>query len=169
MSAAREAVQRPALLHIGEAARELGVTTRTLRYWEEMGLVSPSAHTEGGERLYTATELERAAHIRELQKLAGLSLGDIRAVLDTEARLDDIRAAYHADTSAASRRQLTLEAIEATERLLGRVDERLSHLESFRSRLANKLARRRQHLMELEREEGSRPSRPNPRRKGGRG
>jgi DNA-binding transcriptional MerR regulator len=169
MSTPRDAVQPASLLHIGEAARELGVTTRTLRYWEEMGLVAPSAHGGGGERLYTVTELERAAHIRELQKLAGLSLGDIRAVLDTEARLDDIRAAYRADASPGSRRQLTMQAIEATEGLLGRIDERLSHLKGFRSRLADKLARRRQHLMELEREEGSRPSRPNRRKQGGRG
>lgn len=156
MKAAGATLRPPAVLHIGEVARHLGVTTRTLRYWEEIGLVAPSAHSSGGERLYTAAELDRLAHVRDLQKLVGLSLGDIRAVLDTEAVLDDIRAAYHADTSTGSRRQLTTQAIEARERLLSRIDERLSHLQGFRARLADKLARTQQHIADLEREESSR-------------
>ena len=161
MSATEPAGIRPAvLMRIGEAARELGVTTRTLRYWEEIGLISPSAHRGGGERLYTTAEVERIAHIRELQKLVGLPLADIRAVLDTEERLDDIRSAYRADASTGSRRQLIAQAIEATERLLGRIDERLTRLRGFRSQLADKLARMQQHVAELEGQQSHSPSAP---------
>ncbi len=138
-----------AALQIGEAARALGVTPRTLRYWEEMGLLAPAAHRGGGERRYSESELERARHVRDLQRLAGLSLGDIRAVLETEAHIDDLRAAYRSDASAGGRRQLMTEAIQATEQLLGRIDERLAHLEDFRARLAERLQHRRQHLVDL--------------------
>ena len=84
---------------------------------------------------------------------AALPLADIRAVLDTEARLDDIRSAYHADASTGSRRQLTTQAIEATERMLTRIDERLTRLRGFRRQLADKLARMQAHVAELGREE----------------
>lgn len=163
MAVIQKAVMRPAaLVRIGEAARELGVTTRTLRYWEEMGLISPAAHSGGGERLYTAAEVERISHIRELQKVVGLSLADIRAVLDTEQRLDDIRSAYHSDASAGSRRQLTAQAIVATEGLLSRIDERLMRLEGFRDQLAANLARMKEHVAALEGEKSPAPDAGSP-------
>ena len=42
----------PVLWRIGEVAKLTGVTTRTLRYWEELGLLQPASRTEGGERVY---------------------------------------------------------------------------------------------------------------------
>jgi MerR family transcriptional regulator, repressor of the yfmOP operon len=169
MPSSQSAGGLPARLPIGEAARELGVTTRTLRYWEEMGLVAPAAHSAGGERLYGTGELERLAHIRDLQKLAGLSLGDIRAVLQTEETLDSIRVAYRADPSIGSRRKLTKQAVDATQLLLDRIDRRLEHLQTFRSQLADKLARRQQHVEDLVSSEPAHPSRPAPVRKGDQG
>jgi DNA-binding transcriptional MerR regulator len=43
----------PSTLRIGEVAKATGLTTRTLRYWEQLGLLSPDSHRESGERLYT--------------------------------------------------------------------------------------------------------------------
>jgi DNA-binding transcriptional MerR regulator len=59
---------------IGEVAEAAGVSTRTLRYYEELGLVSPSGHSPGGARRYSDADLARVLRIRELQHLVGFNL-----------------------------------------------------------------------------------------------
>lgn len=66
---------------IGELAREVGVTVRTLHHYDEMGLVSPSARTPTGYRLYGEEELVRLQQVLSLRQL-GLSLKEIRTSLD---------------------------------------------------------------------------------------
>ena len=67
-------------LQIGELARRATVTLRTVRYYEEKGLLSPSVVTSGGIRLYSAKEVNRLVFIRRLTAL-GLSLDEIRPSL----------------------------------------------------------------------------------------
>src|SRR5664280_1115846 len=74
----------PVVLRIGEVAKLTGLTTRTLRYWEEQGLISPSSYRGRGERLYSATDMARVTRIRDLQELLGFSLAEVRVVLETE-------------------------------------------------------------------------------------
>src|ERR1700735_2069651 len=59
MGGRRAATQAaPVLWRIGEVAKQTGVTTRTLRYWEELGLLQPASRTDGGERVYGGGEGE---------------------------------------------------------------------------------------------------------------
>ena len=84
MTGKRSATQvSPVLWRIGEVAKLTGVTTRTLRYWEELGLLHPASRTEGGERLYAAADMRRVTRIRDLQELLGFSLDEVKAVLST--------------------------------------------------------------------------------------
>jgi len=62
---------------VGELARRTGLSVRTLHYYDEIGLLSPSARTASGHRLYTAGDVARLQQIRSLRQL-GLSLGEIR-------------------------------------------------------------------------------------------
>jgi DNA-binding transcriptional MerR regulator len=97
----KAAVAEEPRLRIGEVAKQTGVTARTLRYWEEIGLLEPFAHRGGGERLYSVAELERVTHIRELQDLLGLTLAEIAEVLAAEDALERARrAARRADAEA---------------------------------------------------------------------
>ncbi len=136
-------------LRIGEVAQRAGVTTRTLRYWEQIGLVAPSGHLQGGHRLYSARELERVLRIRELQGLLGLSLAEIRAVLETDDVLDRLRSAYREGARTDRRRSLLDEAIAANERLIGRLDDTLARIEAFRRERAAKGERLRARAVEL--------------------
>lgn len=63
-------------MYIGELARHTGVSTRSLRYYEEKGLLRPSRLTNG-YRSYDADAVERVRHIRQLLS-SGLGVGDIR-------------------------------------------------------------------------------------------
>ena len=62
---------------VGEVAKKMGVTVRTLQYYDKEGLLSPSAESEGGRRLYTDKDLVMLHQIISLKSL-GFSLDDIK-------------------------------------------------------------------------------------------
>lgn len=133
------------MLRIGEVAKLTGLTTRTLRYWEELGLLAPSGYRQTGERLYTPVDMARVGRIRDLQELLGFSLAEVRVVLDTEDVdvLDRVRLEYPV-VDDARRRQLVDDAIEANDRLLARLDATLERIQAFRDERAQKAARLRE-------------------------
>jgi len=65
-------------MRIGEVAERIGVTTRTLRYYEEVGLVTPTSRSTGGTRRYSEQDYARVLRIRELQALMGFNLDEVR-------------------------------------------------------------------------------------------
>lgn len=74
-----------ALLKIGEVARRAGVTLRTIRYYQSLGLIRAACRTAGGMHLYHPEACDRAQLIRDLRKL-DVSLGTIRTLLEAERR-----------------------------------------------------------------------------------
>ena len=72
---------RPTAMKVGELARRTGVSVRTLHYYDEISLLSPSHHTAAGHRLYGAADVVRLQQIRSRQQL-GLSLDEVSACLD---------------------------------------------------------------------------------------
>ena len=54
----------PGLLRIQEVAAEVGLTPRSIRYYEEVGLLEPAARSEGAYRLYDESDIERLRFIR---------------------------------------------------------------------------------------------------------
>jgi DNA-binding transcriptional MerR regulator len=137
-------------MSIGELAQKTGLSPRTLRYYEECGLVAPAARCGGGRRLYAPDVLDRLRRIRELQDLLGFSLEEIRQVIAAEERVRELRARYHREEDAASRRQVLEEAIALAEALLALVDRRRAGLEAMRADLGERLARYRRLLRELQ-------------------
>ena len=142
-------------MRIGELAKRAGLTTRTLRYWEEFGLVKPTDHRFSGERLYSKAELERVIHVRELQELLGLTLAEIRIVLDSEDAVERARSARQAGASPARRVALLEQAIEAHSRLIERIDDRLARIAAFRDEWVQRGERMRERLEELRSEVGA--------------
>ena len=70
---------------VRELADEFAITTRTLRYYEELGLLAPAEYSTGGARRYAEQDVARLLRIRELQELLGFDLGEIKVVLGAEA------------------------------------------------------------------------------------
>ncbi|HEY6624929.1 MAG TPA: MerR family transcriptional regulator [Acidimicrobiales bacterium] len=146
-------VDKSPTLRIGEVAKATGLTTRTLRYWEQLGLLSPSSHRESGERLYNASAIERVGRIRELQNLLGFSLAEVKVVLDAEDDLERIRSDYRANkTDPRRRRDLLVELIAANDTLLERLDDTVGRIRAFRDERADKGKRMRKTLRELDAE-----------------
>ncbi|MEV5549166.1 MerR family transcriptional regulator [Streptomyces sp. NPDC052309] len=74
-------------MQIGEVAARTELSLRTIRHYEETGLVVPSARSQGGFRLYTETDVQRLMVIRRMKPL-GFSLDQMRDLLDATDRLD---------------------------------------------------------------------------------
>jgi DNA-binding transcriptional MerR regulator len=99
-------------MHIGEVAARIGLSLRTIRYYEEVGLAVPSARSEGGFRLYTEDDVERLRVVMQMKPL-GFSLEEMRdllGLLDAGDAADPARlGAFRqqaAERVAALRRQL---------------------------------------------------------------
>lgn len=105
----------PEFMTVGEVAKKMGVTVRTLQYYDREGILSPSAESEGGRRLYTDKDLITLHQIISLKSL-GFSLDDIkRRLLSLETPADVAKAlTEQADDVRKKIEQLTssLAAIE---------------------------------------------------------
>lgn len=85
------------LLRIGEVARRCGVSTRTLRYYEEMDLLRPVTTTDGGFRLYDESAVERVERILRLRDSLHFTLEEIRTTLDADDRVRAMRSTAGSD------------------------------------------------------------------------
>lgn len=90
-------------MQIGEAAERVGLSIRTIRHYEDAGLVVPSARSEGGFRLYTEPDLDRLRVVRRMKPL-GFTLEEMRDLLRI---LDDLATA-HDDERAALQDRLAM-------------------------------------------------------------
>jgi DNA-binding transcriptional MerR regulator len=132
----------PKLHQIGEVAERVGLSLRTVRYYEEMGLISPAQRTEGGFRLYSDAEIERLQLIKHMKPL-GFT---VQAMLELLQARDTLHGSQANDT-AKQQAITTLGrfAAEAGER----VDElhaQLDRAEDFAGQLSRELRRHRRAL-----------------------
>ncbi len=137
-------------IRIGEAASRLGVSTRTLRYYEEMGLLAPQGRQSGGFRVYGEEEVGRLERIRELKDLLGFDLVEIKEILTAEDELASLRREYFSDPDDDARRSSILErALEINTRLRSLVGSKMARLEGMRSSLEERARAYRKAMREL--------------------
>ncbi len=135
------------LLGIGAAAARAGVSERALRYYQQLGLLTPCASTPGGMRRYSEADLARVARIRQLQSLLGLNLDEIAIVLRNEDRMTAIRNAYHDERATdAVRRDLAAESLRLQQELRATVQAKRDAIESFLVDLDERIGRIRDFL-----------------------
>jgi DNA-binding transcriptional MerR regulator len=106
----------PRLLRIQEVAAEIGVTTRTIRYYEEIGLLRPAARSVGDYRLYDESDVQRIRYIRELRDVAGFSLAEVEQMLEDEEARARNRVIYRSTEDVAVRRRIVTENLERANR-----------------------------------------------------
>jgi len=139
-------------LRIGDVAKLAGTTPRTIRYYEEIGLL-PNApeRPSGGHRLYTQAEVERLREVMRLKELLGVSLDELRDLLTAEEARAAVRAQLRRDDVHPERRQELLEeALGHIDRQLELVEHRASELAKLRKELCTTRRRVLTRLHELE-------------------
>ena len=110
------------VMQIGEVATRTELSLRSLRHWEEVGLLTPSGRTDGGFRLYTESDVDKILVIRRMKPL-GFSLDEMRAVMADLEVLDDAAADEPALRAARERLgAVSQEAVERRQRLVRQLD-----------------------------------------------
>ena len=132
---------------IGEVAERVGITTRTIRYYEELGLLgSPAARAKGAHRLYTEADITRLEELLRLRDLLGLTLEELVALAEAEEARAALRNQWAESASDVERAQIVEAAIPLVERQLDLVRTRQQKLADFADELTERmrLLRRRQ-------------------------
>jgi MerR family transcriptional regulator, repressor of the yfmOP operon len=136
-------VSAETLLRIGDVAEQVGTTTRTIRYYEEIGLLPGSAgRASGAHRAYTDADVERLRHILRLKELLGVSLEDLKLLVEAEDARAALRAEFRDDDTDARRRHEILEqALAYVDRQLELVRARRADIEHLEGELAERRER----------------------------
>lgn len=150
----------PRLLRIAEVAELVGLTSRAIRYYEELGLLKPAARSEGAYRLYDADDVERLRTIRRLRDDAGFSLAEVGQLLEDEVARARDRARFRASHDHAEQLALTRGAIERADRQLALLEEKAARLAEMVEDARARQARLRARLADLE---AGAPEGPGPR------
>lgn len=141
--------ENEARFRIGEVAEQAGVSTRTLRYYQELGLLDPAGSSPGGSRRYSASDVARLARILELRDVMGFDLDRINAILHAEDRLAELREEVLAGVSRQRHRDVVVEAITINNGMRAQVADKLEVLQSFLAELEAKAARYRRIAADL--------------------
>ena len=141
----------PRLLRIQEVAAEVGLTTRSIRYYEEIGLLEPAARSDGDYRLFDASDLERLRFIKSLRDDAGFSLAQVGQMLEDEAARARNRERLAHTTDPAERKLYLDEALARVERQIALLDAKADRIASMIEDARARERRIRAGLAELER------------------
>ncbi len=126
---------------VDDVVRRLGVTPRTLHYYEEVGLIAPFGRTGGGHRLYDDEVIARLSHILRLKDILGYSLQEIRLVLEAEEQLDRLKITYRSDLSDDARSMVLDESARLLDNIVGTINDKIDKLEAMKSAFEERLAR----------------------------
>jgi DNA-binding transcriptional MerR regulator len=135
-------------MRIGAVAERTGVTPRTIRYYEEIGLLAGGERRKGEHRSYDETDIERLQELTRLRDLLNLSLDGLKQLIEAEEARAALRRAWHETDSPSERLRIVEAALPHIETQLELVRRRKQELQALETELADKrkrlLARRRE-------------------------
>jgi DNA-binding transcriptional MerR regulator len=146
-----------AYLQIGEVAERTSVTQRTLRFYEEKGLLRPPTRMEGGFRLYSEDDVRRVKHIRRLQDLLGVTLAEIKEMVEAEAVLRELKAQYRPESDIAEKKKQLQKAIDVVTRQHGIVSQKAEQMSEMKAHLEERLRTFARWMGELETQKSKAP------------
>ncbi len=139
----------PLLYTIDQVATRTELTKRTLRYYEEVGLLPPTERTEGNYRRYSEADVQHLERIKNLRNLLGFTLSEIRILLEAEDERGFIKIAYRQETDEPTKIAHLDRADELIRGQLQLIEQKLAGLEQMRRLLVEKIAHHEQMRQEL--------------------
>jgi MerR family transcriptional regulator, repressor of the yfmOP operon len=138
-------------MRIGEVAEQTGLTPRTIRYYEEIGLLGPGTEPreQGKHRCYTSADVERIAEIVRLRDLLGLSLDQLSRLVEAETARAEIRREIKETDDPGRKRQLITQAHGHITTQLILVRSRVAELSKLEVELAERQLLCEQKLTKL--------------------
>jgi DNA-binding transcriptional MerR regulator len=136
------------MIRIGEVAVRTGVTPRTIRYYEEIGLLAGGDRRKGSHRVYDDADVERISELKRLRDLLNLSLDELKQLLEAEEARAALRRRFRATESDVERLEIVEAAVPYVDTQLALVRRRKEELAKLEDELVDKrrrlLARRRE-------------------------
>jgi DNA-binding transcriptional MerR regulator len=127
-------------IRIGELAERVGVTPRTIRYYEELGLLAGGEERpKGSHRLYSEADVARRSELIRLRDLLGLTLEELVALAEAEEARAALRDQWHGDPTDEERIAILDRAAELVRQQLELVHARREKLDEFAAELEAKL------------------------------
>ncbi len=138
-------------LRIGEVAELTGTTPRTIRYYEEIGLLGCAPErAQGKHRVYTQADVDRVREIIRLRDLLGLSLDQLKQLLEAESARAHLRDELAQTEEPAERKRILEELLAHISGQLTLVQSRLTELTDLAAELGDKQRRVKQKIRELD-------------------
>ena len=139
-------------LRIGDVAKLAGVTPRTIRYYEEIGLLpAPAAREPGAHRTYAPSDVERLTELIRLKNLLGISLDGLKDLIEAEDVRAALRREWHQGVEDPVRRREIMEQLDRhAARQLELVRARRDEIAALEAELLSRRKRIRRRLRELE-------------------
>ena len=128
-------------LRIEAVARRTGLTKRTIRYYEQIGLLAACGRSEGGFRLFSEADITRLERIQALKDSAGLSLAEIAELLDAESVRERIRERYRATDDPVEKRAMLAESRTVLRRQLALIERKRQVLDALGAEYEERLQR----------------------------
>jgi MerR family transcriptional regulator, repressor of the yfmOP operon len=141
------------VIRIGEVAERVGITPRTIRYYEEIGLLPGGERPKGTHRLYDDADVERLTELTRLRDLLNLSLEELKELVEAEEARAVLRRRFASADSETERLDIVEAAQPIVERQLELVRRRKRELERLEAELVDK----RRRLQARRRELSARP------------
>jgi DNA-binding transcriptional MerR regulator len=137
-------------LRIGDVARIVGTTARTIRYYEEIGLLpDPGDRPPGQHRVYSQSEVERLQEIMRLRNLLGVTLDELKELVEAEEARAALRAELQRTDDSVRQREILTAAMAYIDRQLELVRRRRDELTRLEEELASRRRRARARLRQL--------------------
>ena len=140
----------PRLRRIQEVAAEIGLTARSIRYYEELGLLAPAARSEGAYRLFDPDDIERLRFIKGLRDDAGFSLAEIGQLLEDEAMRTRNRDRFRTTDDAVEQRAIIGDTLLRVERQIETLRDKMARLAGMIEEAEGRRDHLRLHIAELD-------------------
>ncbi|MEH7402364.1 MULTISPECIES: MerR family transcriptional regulator [Bacillaceae] len=138
------------LYKIDEVAKECGLTKRSIRYYEEIGLISPPERSEGGFRLYSDLHIERLKKIMNVRDVLGFSLQEVQEYMAIGEAFEEFRLQYRENKEKMNddeRKENLLGAEAILAQQLKMIDEKLKKMNDIRDEM-NEMYQRVKNALE---------------------
>ncbi|WP_027409423.1 MerR family transcriptional regulator [Anoxybacteroides tepidamans] len=123
------------ILKIDDVAKQSGLSKRTIRYYEEIGLLPPPPRSKGGTRLYTQEHVEFLKKITIAKEVLGFTLQELQHFISLRETLENQRADYRKVTDPKERKVKLAEIIEVLDDQLEMIEEKIEKILSVQSEL----------------------------------
>lgn len=122
-------------MKIDQVAKRSGLTKRTIRFYEEIGLIPAPKRTDGGVRLYSEDDMEELEKVISTKEVLGFSLQELQHFMETSRQLELNKEGYLLSLDPKERKEKLEEIQESLNHQLDLIDEKIRTFQSFKERL----------------------------------